>query len=154
MSTSSLRNPAASAHSSSTGVGEFPPVSAKVVWAGRIVSGVAIVFLAFDVSMKLLQPPAAVEGTAQLGYSTDVLVPLGVIQLVCLALYLLPRTAVLGAVLWTGYLGGAVATHVRVGNPLFSHTLFPVYVAVFLWMGLWLRDSRLRRLLPITSAAK
>ena len=74
---------------------------------------------------------------------------LGIVQLVCLAFYLVPRTAVLGAVLWTGYLGGAVATHVRIGHPLFSHVLFPVYVAVLLWVGLWLRDERLRTVLPV-----
>ena len=72
--------------------------------------------------------------------------PLGVLELVCLSLYLLPQTAVLGAILWTGYLGGAVATHVRIGNPMFSHALFPVYVGALLWLGLWLRDARLRRL--------
>jgi len=75
-----------------------------------------------------------------------------VIELVCLALYLVPRTAVLGAVLWTGYLGGAVATHVRIGSPLFSHVLFPLYVAALLWVGLWLRDRSLQALLPVRRA--
>ena len=77
---------------------------------------------------------------------------LGVLQLLCLGLYLLPQTSVLGAVLWTGYLGGAVATHVRLGNPLFSHSLFPVYVGGLLWLGLWLRDVRVRQVLPLTTA--
>ena len=85
----------------------------------------------------------------ELGYSPDVIVPLGLVQLACLILYVVPRTAILGALLWTGYLGGAVATHVRVENPLFSHTLFPIYVAILLWAGLWLRDMRVRALLPL-----
>jgi hypothetical protein len=100
-----------------------------------------------DAVMKLMRVPAAVKGTMDLGYSAGVLVPLGIIQLVCLTLYLIPRTRVLGAILWTGYLGGAVATHVRIGNPLFSHILFPVYVAALLWGGLYLRDVRLRAVL-------
>jgi hypothetical protein len=112
--------------------------------AGRIVSGLAVAFLTFDAVFKLFAPPEAVAGTAELGWSPDVIVPLGILQLVLLALYLVPRTAVLGAVLWTGYLGGAVATHVRIDNPLFSHVLFPVYVAAFVWGGLWLRDARVR----------
>ena len=111
---------------------------------GRIVSGLAVLFLAFDAGMKLFAMPAAVEGTAQLGYPASALLGIGIVQLVCLALYLIPRTAVLGAVLWTGYLGGAVATHVRVESPLFTHTLFPVYVAAMLWAGLWLRDRRVK----------
>ena len=87
------------------------------------------------------------DGTAQLGSQPHHLPILGAIQLACLALYLLPRTAPLGAVLWTGYLGGAIAVHVRVGNPLFTHVLFPTYVAALLWGGLWLRDRRVRALL-------
>ena len=95
----------------------------------------------------------AVEGTTQLGYPASVIVPIGIVQVVCLLLYVLPRTAVLGAVLWTGYLGGAIATHVRIGNPLFTFVLFPVYVAGLLWGGLWLRDRRVRALLsPPVSA--
>ena len=77
---------------------------------------------------------------------------LGVVQLACLAVYLVPRLSVMGAILWTGYLGGAVATHVRVGNPLFTHTLFPVYIATLLWLGLWLRDERLRAVLPVRAS--
>ena len=129
------------------------PVSAAhpgrgAIRTGRVLSGVAGAFLAFDAAMKVLQIAPAVEGTTQLGYQTSVILPLGIVQVVCLALYLLPRTSVLGAILWTGYLGGAIATHVRIGNPLFTHVLFPVYVAMLLWGGLWLRDARLRRLLP------
>jgi hypothetical protein len=118
--------------------------SGKKVWTGRVLSGLVVAFLIFDIAMKLFTPPEAVEATRQLGWSERILLPLGIIQLACLALYLIPRTAVIGAVLWTGYLGGAIATHLRVGNPLFSHTLFPIYVAVFLWAGLWLRDRRLK----------
>jgi hypothetical protein len=117
------------------------------VWTGRVLSGIAVLFLAMDATMKVMQIPAAVKGTTELGYPAGVLLPLGIIQLVCLALYLIPRTRVLGAILWTGYLGGAVATHVRIGNPLFSHILFPIYVAVLLWGRLYLRDARLRAVL-------
>lgn len=123
----------------------------KEIWAGRVLSGLAILFLTFDAAMKVLKLAPAVEGTTQLGYPASVIVPLGVIQVVCLIVYLIPRTSVLGAVLWTGYLGGAIATHVRLSNPLFSHTLFPIYVAAFLWAGLWLRDPRVRAVLPFRS---
>ncbi|XXT19532.1 DoxX family protein [Sorangium sp. So ce429] len=126
--------------------------SRKALWAGRILSGLAVLFLAFDAVGKLLQPREVVEGTTSLGYPASVIFPLGVVQLVCLAFYLVPRTAVLGAVLWTGYLGGAIATHVRIGNPLLTHTLFPIYVAALLWGGLWLRDRRLRSILPLRDA--
>jgi hypothetical protein len=121
----------------------------KALWAGRILSGLAVLFLLFDASVKVLQLPLAVEGTKQLGYSESVVFGLGIVQLACLIAYLVPRTSVLGAVLWTGYLGGAVATHVRLGNPLFRHTLFPLYIAGLLWVGLWLRDEQLRAVLPV-----
>ena len=120
----------------------------RTIWAGRILSGVAVAFLVFDTVIKLMRHPAAVEGTAQLGYPEHVVVGIGLVELLCLALYVIPRTAVTGAILFTGYLGGAVATHVRLGNPLFSHTLFPIYVAALLWGGLWLREGRLRSLVP------
>ena len=126
------------------------PVPTRQRRTGLVLSGVAVLFLTVDAVMKLLRVPAAVEGTVALGYPEHVIVPLGVLQVVCLALYLHPRTAVLGALLWAGYLGGAVATHVRVGNPLFSHVLFPIYVAALLWLGLWLRDRRLREVLPLS----
>jgi DoxX-like protein len=124
----------------------LPSLSKGAIWTGRILSGFAVLFMTFDAGMKIIQPPMAVQGTTDLGYPASVIFPLGLIQLVCLALYLIPRTAVLGAILWVGYLGGAVATHVRVGNPLFSHVLFPLYVAAFLWIGLGLRDERVRAL--------
>jgi DoxX-like protein len=123
--------------------------SNKALWTGRILSGLAVVFLSFDAGVKLLQLPVAVQGTRELGYPEGVVFGLGVVQLACLIVYLVPRTSVLGAVLWSGYLGGAIATHVRLSHPLFSHTLFPVYVATLIWGGLWLRDQRLRAVLPV-----
>ncbi|ATB46575.1 DoxX family protein [Corallococcus macrosporus] len=126
--------------------------SKKALWTGRILSGIAVLFLLFDAIGKLLQIPEAQQGTVELGYPVSVLLGLGIVQLACLAVYLTPRVSVLGAILWTGYLGGAVATHVRVGNPLFSHMLFPVYVATLLWLGLWLRDARLRAVVPLRAA--
>jgi len=121
----------------------------KQVWIGRVLGGIAVLFLLMDLTLKLMRVPAAIKGTGELGWPVSTIVPLGIIQLVLLAIYLIPRTAVLGAILWTGYLGGAVATHVRVGNPLFSHVLFPIYVALLLWGALWLRDARLRALVPV-----
>lgn len=124
--------------------------SRKAVWTGRILSGLAVAFMAFDGAIKVVELPVAVEGTVNLGYPAGVVQGLGILQLAMLALYLIPRTSVLGAVLWTGYLGGAIATHVRLDNPLFSHVLFPTYVAAFLWFGLWLRDRQVRAVLPFS----
>jgi ABC-type transport system involved in cytochrome c biogenesis permease component len=92
-----------------------------------------------------------VEGTVKLGYSETVIVPLGIVLLTCTILYVIPRTSGLGAILLTGYLGGAVATHVRIGDPLFTHVLFPVYLGVLIWGGLYLRDNRVRSLIPLRS---
>jgi hypothetical protein len=125
--------------------------SRKALWTGRALSGLAVLFLTFDATLKVLRVPEAIESTGQLGYPASTLFGIGLIQVICLIIYLVPRSAVLGAVLWTGYLGGAIATHVRVGNPLFSHTLFPIYVAALLWGGLWLREPRLAALLPFRS---
>jgi len=122
-------------------------VSRKGVWAGRIVSGLVVAFLAFDSVMKLVQAGPVIEGTARLGYPVSSIVPIGVILALCVAAYVIPRTAIIGAVLLTGYLGGAIATHLRVGDPVFSHTVFPIYVAVLIWGGLLLRDRRVRTLL-------
>jgi hypothetical protein len=118
----------------------------KVRWTGRVLSGLAVAFLIFDASLKLSGSPMAVEASGQLGYPAHVVFTIGLIQAVCLAVYLIPRTAVLGAILWTGYLGGAIATHVRVESPLFTHTLFPIYIAILLWAGLGLRDARVHAL--------
>jgi hypothetical protein len=117
------------------------------LWTGRTLTTIAVLFLTFDAAVKLLRLPVAVEGTKQLGFPGSVVLILGIIQAISLVLYLIPRTAIFGAIIWTGYLGGAVATHVRLGNPLFTHVLSPVYVAVFIWGGLFLRDRRLRALL-------
>jgi len=116
--------------------------------AGYVLTGLVAAFLTFDTVMKLLQLAPAVQGTTELGYPAGTVVVIGAIELVCLVLYLIPPTSVLGALLLTGYLGGAIATHVRVGSPLPTHTLFPIYVALMVWGGLYLRESRLRDLLP------
>jgi len=120
----------------------------KTIWTGRILSGLAVLFLLFDSTGKLLEVQPVIDGTRQLGYPRDIVFTLGVILASCLVVYLIPRTSVLGALLLTGYLGGAVATHVRVENPLFTHTLFPTYVAILIWGGLVLRDERLRAFAP------
>jgi len=121
--------------------------SARTRWAGRILTGLAVLFLTFDATIKLFPNKEALEGTTALGYQPHHLPIIGAIALVCLVLYVVPRTATLGAVLWTGYFGGAIATHLRVDNPLFTHTLFPIYVAAIIWGGLYLRDPRVRALL-------
>ena len=114
---------------------------------GIALSGVAVLFLVFDVVMKFIVTPEAVQATSELGWPMHHMPLIGMIELICLTLYLIPRTAPLGAILWTGYLGGAIATHLRVDNPLFSHTIFPIYVAAFIWAGLYLRDARVRALI-------
>ncbi|HEX3158236.1 MAG TPA: DoxX family protein [Gemmatimonadaceae bacterium] len=124
-----------------------PRTSRRTLWAGRIITGIAVLFLTFDTVMKFAVTKEALEGTAQLGWQAHHLPIIGTIAAVCLLLFVVPRTAVLGAVLWTGYLGGAIATHLRLDNPLFTHTLFPIYVAAFVWGGLYLRDERVRALL-------
>ena len=115
-------------------------------------TGLAALFLFADGVAKLLKPAPVIEGTITLGYQESVIVPLGIVLVTCTILYVFPRTAVLGAILLTGYLGGAVATHVRVGDPLFSHVLFPVYLGILIWGGLYLRDGRLPRLIPLRSS--
>jgi hypothetical protein len=126
-------------------------VSKGRLWAGRIMSALPVLFLLMDGVMKLVKPEFVVKATVQLGYPESVIFGLGIVVLVCVILYVVPRTAVLGAILLTGYLGGAVATHVRVGDSLFSHALFPVYFAILLWGGLYLREERLRALIPLRS---
>jgi hypothetical protein len=122
--------------------------SRGALWAGRVLSTIGVLFLLFDSMGKLLEVPPVVAGTAELGYPASTVFPLGVLLLLCVVAYAVPGTSVLGAVLLTGYLGGATATHVRVESPLFSHTLFPVYVGLVVWGGLFLREARLRALLP------
>jgi len=122
--------------------------SAKARWAGYILSGLVIAFFIFDGAIKL--PP--LDMVAQASKEFDIPVQfartLGVILLVCTLLYVIPQTAPLGAILLTAYLGGAVWTHVRIGSPLFSHTLFGVYLGLMIWGGLWLREERVRALIP------
>jgi len=123
----------------------------KMIWISRILSGLVILFLAADGAMKLVPIPIVTETMGQLGYpaSVELARGLGIITLFCTALYAWPRTAVLGAILLTGYMGGAMATHLRVGSPLFSHTLFGFYLCLFIWGGLYLREARLRALIPL-----
>ena len=116
--------------------------------AGWGMTGLVVLFLLFDGATKLAMERHVVEATKEIGYPVDVIPVLGIICLVCTILYVVPRTAVLGAILLTGFLGGAVASKVRIDAPLFSSTLFGVYVALLVWGGLYLRDDRLRALLP------
>jgi len=124
--------------------------STRMVLAGRLLSALPILFLLFDAVMKLVRPlPAPVlEAAGKLGYAPSSMPVIGALLLVCVLIYAIARTAVLGAILLTGYLGGAVATHLRVGDPLFSHILFPVYVGVLVWSGVFLREERVRQLVP------
>ena len=125
--------------------------SRGAVRAGWALSVVAILFFAMEGGMKVMNPPFVAEATAHLGWPADsgTIHMLAILLLGSTLLYAIPRTAVLGAVLLTGYLGGAVATHVRVGSPLLSHVLFGVYLGVIVWGGLWLREPRIRALLPL-----
>lgn len=125
--------------------------AAKRSWAGIVVSAIPTLFLLMDAVGKLVKPEPVVTGTIELGYPESVIVPLGIVLLIGTILYAIPLTSILGAIVLTGYLGGAVATHVRIGNPLFTHTLFPVYLGVMIWLGLYLRDVRLRALVPLRS---
>jgi hypothetical protein len=117
------------------------------VWAGRILSGIAVAFLLFDASGKLLRVAPVMKGSVELGYPESAVLPMGVLLLVGVLLYVVPKTSVLGAIYLAAYLGGAVASHYRLGNPLATHVLFPVYVAAFVWGGLALRSPRLLELL-------
>jgi DoxX-like family len=123
--------------------------SNKALWAGRILSALPVLFLLLDSIMKLVMIDPVKEAFAQLGYPVSTARGIGILLLACLVLYVIPRTSILGAILLTGYLGGAVATHVRVGSPLFTHTIFPVYIGAMIWLGLYLRDARLRALVPL-----
>jgi hypothetical protein len=117
-----------------------------MLWVGRIISGLMIVFMLFDAGVKILKLPAAVEGTVRLGYPVSTIQPVGVIALVCVLLYAIPRTSILGAILLTGYLGGATATQVRVQDAWF---VFPAVLGALIWAGLYFRDERLRSLIPL-----
>jgi hypothetical protein len=127
------------------------PVSRGAVWTGRVMSGLVIAFLLFDASIKLIPLDVVITTSQQMGIPVHLARTLGVLTLIGTLLYAYPRTAVLGAIFLTGYLGGAIYAHVRIDSPLFSHTLFGVYLAFLIWGGLYLRDPRLRALLPFRS---
>jgi len=118
-------------------------------WSGRIASALVVLFLTIDGVSKLMQIAPVVEASARLGYPDGVTGGIGIVVLVCAALYAIPRTAVIGAILLTGLLGGAIASHVRIGSPMFTHVLFGAYVGALAWGALWLRDERLRALVPL-----
>jgi len=127
--------------------------SRTALWTGRVLSGIAVLFLIFDGAIKLVPIQPVTDSLRELGYpATDSFARfLGVVTLLCTALYAWPRTALLGAVLLTAIMGGAIASHLRLGDPLFSHTLFGVYIGLLFWVGLWLRDERVRRIMPALS---
>jgi len=125
-----------------------PAISNGALWTGRVLSGLVIAFLLFDGAIKLVPLQVVHDTMATLGLPSDLARTLGVLTLACTILYAWPRTAILGAILLTGYLGGAIAIHLRIGNPMFSHTLFGVYLGLMAWGGLYLRDPRLQALIP------
>ena len=120
-------------------------VSKKMLWAGRILSALPVLMLLFSGVMKLVKPAAVLEGFVGLGFPESFALGIGIVEIACAVLYVIPRTSVLGAILLTGYLGGATATHVRIGEPFF----IPIVLGVLVWGGLYLRDERLRALLPL-----
>lgn len=124
-------------------------ISKSRLWTSRVMAGLVILFMLFDSVFKFFPTQEAIDGTLALGYELHHLPILGILCFVCIVLYTIPRTTILGAVLLTGYFGGAIATHIRMDNPLFSHTLFPVYLAVLAWGALWLRMDLLRQLFPV-----
>ena len=126
-------------------------VSKGRLWTGRILSTLPVLLLLMSGVMDLMKPDFVVKAMVQQGFPEDVIVPLGITLLICTILFAVPRTVILGAILLTGYLGGAVATHVRAGDPLFSHILAPVYFAILIWIGLYLREPRLSTLVPLRS---
>jgi hypothetical protein len=129
--------------------------SVTMLWIGRVLTGLfALFMLGASVAPKLLFMPVVEETLAALGWPPGYGLMIGVIELACLVLYLIPRTSVLGGVLMMGLLGGAMATQIRVGNPLFSHTLFSIYLGLFMWGGLWLRDPAFRALFPFRKTAE
>jgi hypothetical protein len=125
------------------------PTAKPMLWTGRALTGVFTAFMAMDIAIKLVGMKVVDDTMVQMGWPTTLSRPIGVMELICVALYLFPRTSVIGAVLMTAILGGAVATHVRIGDPLFSHILLGVYLGLFMWGGLYLRDARVRRVMPL-----
>lgn len=128
------------------------PQSKGSLWTGRAISSLVVLFLALDGVMKLIQAQPVLDASTQLGYPLDLTQTLGALALLCAIAYAIPRTALLGAILLTGFLGGATASHLRIGSPLTTHVLFGVYVGILAWLGLYLREPRLRALLPLTSS--
>jgi DoxX-like family len=124
--------------------------SNKTLWAGRIISGLIVLFMLFDATVKLLRLPATIEGTVHLGYPASLVLPIGIVALGCVVLYAIPRTAVLGAILLTGYFGGATATQVRVQD---IWLVMPIVLGILVWAGLYLRDEGLRELIPLKREA-
>ena len=124
------------------------PISNKALWAGRVLSGLVVAFLLLDGAIKLIPLDIVVQTSQELGIPVHLARTLGVLTLAGTILYAIPRTSVLGAILLTGYLGGAIYTHMRAGSPLLTHTFFGVYLGVLIWGGLWLRDDRVRALIP------
>jgi hypothetical protein len=126
-------------------------ISKPALWLGRVLSGLVILFLLLDGAIKLVPWPIVTETLDRMGYGSSESLAriLGAITVACTVLYAIPPTSILGAILLTGYLGGAMASHVRIGSPLFSHLLFGFYLGLMLWGGLWLRDGSLRALLPL-----
>jgi hypothetical protein len=123
------------------------PVSKGRLWTGRIITAVVVLFLLFDSITKVMKVRAVIEASAQLGYPANTIFTIGIILLVCTAFYVIPQTAVLGAILLTGYLGGAVAANLRIGSAIFN-TFFPIVFAALAWTGIFLRESRLGALIP------
>ena len=121
----------------------------RSVLVGRVLSALAVLFLGFDAAIKLVQLPVVGETLAELGYPSELGLTIGIVELVCLVLYAVPRTAVLGAILLTAVFGGGIASHIRIASPLFTHILFGVYLGLFVWGGLYLRSARLRDLIPL-----
>jgi hypothetical protein len=143
---SSVKATENSSQNTSTQSGPNTNVPKALRWAGNVLTALILVALAADITFKLIQAPQSVQGTVQLGYPTSAVLTIGLLQLVCFILYVIPATAPVGAILFTGYFGGAVATHLRIGNPLLTHILSGVYVSAILWFGLYTRDARVRAL--------
>lgn len=124
-------------------------ISKSRLWTARVMSGLVIIFMLFDGITKLLKLTVSLEGTLDMGFAEHHVATIGFLALLSTILYALPQTSVLGAVLLTGFFGGVIASHIRLDNPLFSHTLFPVYFAILTWGGIYLRDERLKNIFPI-----
>jgi len=127
-----------------------PTISKGQLWTGRVLSTIVVLFMLFDGIMKFMKPKVVVDTTLQLGYAEHHIAVMGFLATLSAVLYAIPRTSVLGAIILTGYLGGAIATNFRLDLSLFGNVLFPVYMAVFAWGGLWLRNLKLREVFPLT----